>query len=109
MRVERSAPVIAEATITYGEHGWRVGEQADRVTRKVPEPLVGDKQASIGIGDDVCHLGRRQMMVDRYEIPACLHSREVELDELPTVGEQRRDGVSGPHVPRTRHTHGLIA
>ena len=75
----------------------RLGAETHLVGRgrcDVGEARVGHERLRARVTQDVGHLGSNEMMVDRYEVPACLKGRQVHLDHLRTVREQRGDHVA---------------
>ena len=85
--------------------------EADFVRRgdgDVRKALMGDEGLCSRVLQDVGHLGRHQVVVDRDEVPARLQRREVDLDHLGAVGQQGRDDVADLEALCAQRVHDLI-
>ena len=74
----------------------------------VGEALVGDEGLGPGVLQDVGHLGRHQVVVDRDQVPAGLQGGQVDLDHLGAVGQQGGDHVAHAEALGPQGVHHLV-
>lgn len=72
------------------------------------EPLSDEKRLRLAVPQDVGDLRRREMPVDRREVPAGLKRGEVQLKRGSPVRQERRDAVTGDQAEIPQTTGQLI-
>ncbi len=77
--------------------------------RSLREALVADEGRGLAVVDDVGDLGSDQVVVDRREVPTCLHRREVEGEHLGAVGQHRGHDVARGQAERAEPVHEAVA
>ena len=71
-----------------------------RLGRDLAEPLVGDERPGAAVGQDVGHLGRGQVPVDRHHVQPGLDGREEQREGLGAVRQHPGDAVARAQAER---------
>ena len=87
--------------VTDGEASLR-GERdlRRRLGARVAVALVTDEGTGLAVVHDVGDLGPDEVVVDRREVPAGLHGREVQGEQLDAVGQHRGHTVARREAQR---------
>ncbi len=72
------------------------------------EPGMGHEHLGLGVLHDVGDLRADQVVVDRDQVPPRLQAREVQLDELASVGQHGRDHVTDLEPEGAQAVHELV-
>ena len=72
----------------------RRGGERGALSADLSEALVADEHGGVRVAQDVGHLGRHQVVVDRHQVPAGLEGGQVELEHLDAVGQHGGDDAA---------------